>query len=149
METIHQIYYYMFDSAFPMFDGAFPAAVGPFLFNFPMSLKWFYFGENNKKGHGIFRGTKSTRALTNNLDSSLPTMRQISLKFAFCCTSTSQYIQNEWIARVRYAVYSRAYYWKFEWFECVYPKSGELKLKGHVNLKHGVFNWDSHFVGWA
>ena len=82
METIHQIYYYMFDSAFPMFDGAFPAAIGRFLFNFPMSLKGFYLGKNNKKGHEIFRGTKSTRALINNLDSSLPTMRQISLKFA-------------------------------------------------------------------
>ena len=82
METIHQIYYYMLDSAFPMFDGAFPAAVGPLLFNFSMSLKGFYLGKNNKMGMEFLGGTKSTRALTDNLDSSLPTMRQISLKFA-------------------------------------------------------------------
>ena len=64
METIHQIYYYMFDSAFPMFDGAFPASVGPFLFNFPMSLKGFYLVKNNKKGYVIFRGHRK-HAYTN------------------------------------------------------------------------------------
>ena len=44
-------------------------------------------------------GTKSTRALTDNLDSSLPTVRQISLKFA-ARQQANTYIQNE-----QYAVY--------------------------------------------
>ena len=43
--------------------------------------------------------TKSTRAQTDNLDSSLPTMRQISLKFA-AREQAALYIHNE-----QYAVY--------------------------------------------
>ena len=43
METMHQIYYNMFDSAFT-------AIARTFLSHFPMSLKGCYLGTNNKKG---------------------------------------------------------------------------------------------------